>query len=496
MGPEPRTPVIVGVGQVHRRLADAELDRATEPVDMLADAARRAADDAGPGAALLARVTALRVLRITEWRYADAAGLVADRLGIRPADATVSGLGGNSPQRLLTEAAADVAAGTQDVVLVGGAEAAHSVALARRAGVELPWTPDTPTAADRVDLPLHPVEAAVGLRSVREVFPILDNAIRARHGATIAEHRARIARMWSLYSEVAARNPCAWSPRVRTPEEVATVTADNRMICFPYTKTMNAYARVDQAAAVIVCSWETARALGVPDDRMVFPVAGADCHEHWYVSERHDLGVSAGMRANAAAVLGAAGVSVDDVAHLDLYACFPAPPQLAAEALGVPVDDPARPLTETGGLAFAGGPGNDYMTHAVANLVGALRADPDPGALGFASGVGWFATTHSAWLYATRPPAGGFRRLSPQAEVDAGPRREPVADHDGPVTVETYTVSHDRDGAPERAFVAGLLADGRRAWGTSTDPDLLVALEREELLGAPATVRGGLVTVG
>ena len=37
------------------------------------------------------------------------------------------------------------------------------------------------------------------------------------------------------------------------------------------------------------------------------------------------------------------------------------------------------------------------------------------------------------------------------------------------MTVEGYTVMHDRDGAPEQAIAACLLADGRRAWGTSTD---------------------------
>ena len=152
-------------------------------------------------------------------------------------------------------------------------------------GYELPWTPDTPTPADAPTAPRHPAEEAAGLRSVREYFPLIENAIRARTGATVAEHRDRIGRMWSGYSTVAASNPYAWSPHVRRPDEITTVTDDNRMICFPYTKVMNAYARVDQAAAVILCSVEVARALGIAEDRWVFPLAGADCHEHWFVSE-------------------------------------------------------------------------------------------------------------------------------------------------------------------------------------------------------------------
>ena len=61
------------------------------------------------------------------------------------------------------------------------------------------------------------------------------------------------------------------------------------MIGFPYTKAMNANLDTDQAAAVIVCSVEAARELGVAEDRWVFPWSGADAHDHWWVSERADL---------------------------------------------------------------------------------------------------------------------------------------------------------------------------------------------------------------
>ena len=38
---------------------------------------------------------------------------------------------------------------------------------------------------------------------------------------------------------------------------------------------------------------------------------------------------------------------------------------------------------------------------------------------------------------------------------------------------------HDREGAPERAIAACLLADGRRAWGTSEDADLPASVDGE-----------------
>ena len=61
-------------------------------------------------------------------------------------------------QRLLTEAADAIQRGEHDAVALCGAEAAHSVALARKAGFALPWTPDTPTAEDAPPSPRHPAE--------------------------------------------------------------------------------------------------------------------------------------------------------------------------------------------------------------------------------------------------------------------------------------------------------------------------------------------------
>jgi hypothetical protein len=47
---------------------------------------------------------------------------------------------------------------------------------------------------------------------------------------------------------------------------------------------------------------------------------------------------------------------------------------------------------------------------------------------------------------------------------------------------------HAREGEPEQAIAACLLADGRRAWGTSTAADVLDALVEGEWVGRPATL--------
>jgi acetyl-CoA C-acetyltransferase len=220
---------------------------------------------------------------------------------------------------------------------------------------------------------------------------------------------------------------------------------------------------------------------------MVFPVSGADANDHWYVSNRWDLHSSPAIAAAGRAALGAVGAGIDDVAFVDLYSCFPAAVQIGARALGLPLDDPTRPLTLTGGLTFAGGPGNDYVTHSIATLVERLRSAP-PSTLGLVTGLGWYVTKHSVGVYSSSPPEQPFRAVDAQADVDALPRRELAPDAEGPVVVETHTVTYDRDGTPANGIAACLLPDGSRTWATTTEPYDLEAMTTSPFIGHHAVV--------
>jgi acetyl-CoA C-acetyltransferase len=342
-----------------------------------------------------------------------------------------------------------------------------------------------------LDLPIH-------------VFPLFENALRAGAGRGLDGHRRRIGALWSRFSEVASANPYAWLPEARSPDEVITPTAANRMIAYPYTKLLTANMQVDQGAALLMCSAGAARAAGVPEERWVFPLAGADADDHWFLSHRLDFHSSPAIRLAGAAALTLAGSAIDEISHLDLYSCFPAAVEIAAAELGLPDDDPGRPLTLTGGLTFGGGPGNNYGTHAVASMVAALRADP--GSRGLVTGLGWYVTKHSVGIYGTEPGPGpggglpfpegtkvaggaGFAWAGPQAAVGALPQCAPDAGAQGEVTVETYSVSYDRTGSPEWAVVACRTPEGRRSWARVTDPDHLGLLVTEEGCGRLGKLR-------
>lgn len=482
---DPRTPVLVGVAQTLRRPADPAA--APEPVAMMVEAARLAAADSGGGDALLGRVDSIQVPRVVSWPYLDPGALVAARLGLAPAETVYCADGGNTPQRLVNDAAAAILAGEREVVLLVGAEATYTRHQARKLGAWLEWPKQTgvrPTRLVGEAMPgVSEREQAAGLDAPIHIYPVFENAVRAATGNAGTEHRAAIGRLWSRFSAVAAGNPHAWSPRELSPEAIVTPSTDNRMIAWPYTKLMCAHGSTDQAAAVIMCSVGAARAAGVASDRWVFPWSGADAHDHWYPSERADLHSSPALRAAGRGALELSGLGIDDVGHVDLYACFPSAVQIAAAELGLDLDGDRVP-TLTGGNTFAGAPGNNYGMHAIAATVSALRADPQSRAL--VNGVGWYLTKHSVGIYGAQPPPAPFRRAQPQEQVDAGPRREVAEAYTGPVRIETFTVVHNRAGHPVSAVIAGLSPAGNRVWGSATDPTVLGSLLGDELIGAAA----------
>jgi acetyl-CoA C-acetyltransferase len=156
--------------------------------------------------------------------------------------------------------------------------------------------------------------------------------------------------------------------------------------------------------------------------------------------------------------------------------------QVASDALGLVGREPP---TVTGGLTFAGGPGNNYVSHALATMVGRLRAEP--GTTGLVSGNGWFLTKHSLGLFAAQPPPVPYRNSTPQPEIDALPRVDVAELYSGPATLETYTVVSEGE-TRDRAIAACRTPDGRRTWVRSSDPAVVEALRTQELLDAPMSV--------
>src|SRR6202007_905747 len=100
---DPRTPVLIGCGQVnHRDEIDPET-RSIEPVDLMAAAARQAADSR-----VIEAVDSIRVVNVLSAHYRDPGVLIGERIGAVNFSTLYSSVGGNMPQSLVNQACLDI----------------------------------------------------------------------------------------------------------------------------------------------------------------------------------------------------------------------------------------------------------------------------------------------------------------------------------------------------------------------------------------------------
>ncbi len=473
---DPRTPVLVGAAQFTQKVAP---EQSLTGLGMVEQAARAAFADTS-AAGIAAAVDTVLVVGFTvdapDFPLKDLARpsnppkSLSKALGLTPAREIYTHMGGNTPQMAVNRLAEEIAQGRCETALLAGAEFLNSYMKLMRVGADMSaWAVDDGTPAEvwGDPRPGNPaVETAHGLNYPTNAYPLFENAIRHRRGVSLGAHMQSMGRLFSPFSKVASANPLSWFPTYRSPEEIATVTPDNRMIGFPYTKYMNAVIQVDQMAALVITSVAKARELGIGEDKWVFLHGCADATDVFHLTERADFISSPAIRGMGKRAFDMAGWSVRDVDFIDLYSCFPSAVEIGCQELGIAEDDP-RGLTVTGGLPYFGGPGNNYTMHSIATMMDKLkaaRASSGTHAKGLLTGNGWFVTKHSMGLYSTEPVRGPWTREAPavlQAELDA--MDHPVLDPSptGRATVESFTIVHGRD-AIRMAIVVGRLEGGQR----------------------------------
>lgn len=497
--PEDSTPVLVGCGDVTDLTTPVEAGRS--PFDLIAEAGRRAlADAVAPGLGqAIDTVAMLRLFSDTSHRFATRLGTstnpprsVAQRLGITAGRHLYTWNGGNMPQYLVNQFAEAISRREMRAAVVLGGEALRTQHGVERANLDVSWHEDPGGEPELIGEPRRgwsDHEDRHNMRAAITMYPLFENAIRGRRQHSVPEHLLAMGRLFARFAAVAAQNPLATRRQGFSAERLATVDADNRWVGFPYPRLMNANAFIDQAAAFVMTSVGTARELGVPQYKWVYLHGCADGHDHWYVSERSDLASSPAIGGGARRALAMAGRTLADIGVLDLYSCFPSAVEIGCEEIGLAEDDP-RGLTITGGLPYFGGPGNNYVTHSISEMMRRLRADP--GSFGLVTANGNYVTKHSFGVYSTAPVAGAWRRESPgvlQAELDALPKAPFTEQPAGRARIETYTVMHGKN-APEFAVVLGRLdATGERFLAnTPADAATLVDLRDRDSLGRGGTV--------
>ncbi len=490
MLPDDRTPVIVGVGEITDRPDDPS--QGLEPLALMQAALGRACADAdggagdahgAAGARLFAALDSLDVVNQVTWPYDAPAAQLCARLGVRPARVAYGEIGGETPVRFLAEAASRIARGRSSVAAVCGAEAQNTLDRARRAGIDLPWTP---AAGGRTGMPdaaglVRAQALNVGAFLPVTVYPFYENACLAQWGQTPRQALTETGVLWAGMSRVAAANPYAWLGHPHDASAITTPGPANRMLAWPYTKLMVANPSVNQGAAVLMTSLAVARAAGIPTSRMVFVWGGAGAHEPRDYLMRDTYHASPSQDAVLLRTMELAGPG--GFTHAELYSCFPCVPKMARRTLGMPAE--AVP-TVTGGLTFFGAPLNDTMTHAACAMVGHLRLSRSGSGTGLLYGQGEFVTKHHALVLSADRAPQDFLTAEDRTQHDADRRRGPVpafaAHPSGPALLETFTIIYDRDGAVRHGVVIARMPGGDRciARVPAGDEDAIGALRNME----------------
>ncbi len=497
---ESRIPILVGSGQITQRERDPKA--ALNAMDLTAAAARKAADNAQGGDALLRALDTIVVLRSfseTSWRFKSPFGdpknppkSIANRIGNSAARRLVyTHPGGNMPQWSVNRLFEMVTRGEVGAAMICGGEALATQKAAERAKLALDWNEDAGGSYEDWGVATrgwNDNEDRHRMAGAIFAYPLFENGIRAHLKRTVPEHLAEVGRLFAHFAAVAKANPLADRRQGFTAEQIATVGPDNPYIGFPYTKLMNSNAFIDQAAAIILTSVAKARELGIPRERWVYLHGCADAYDHWYISDRHNFYSSPAMRTAGRETLEMAGLDLGQIDKFDIYSCFPSAVQIACKENGIALDDP-RGLTVTGGLPYFGGPGNNYVTHSIAQMMDEVRLKP--GSFGMVTANGNYVTKQSAGIYSTVPTEKAFKPKDPaiyQAAINADKGPTVAETAEGKATIETYTVMHDRKG-PSFAILFGRLGDGRRfIANTPDDAGLLQGMIDRDMIGAAGRV--------
>jgi acetyl-CoA C-acetyltransferase len=478
---DPRAAVLIGVG------TSASDD---EAVTLMGEALVSAGLDSGSSRTL----TSIDRIAVPQgsWKYADPARLAAHLAGVPSAESRLVELG-IPQQSLISDALTAISEGRSEVAAVVGGEAKHWARDRERQQLDSEPSNTSSEPPDVIQHRLGPivedVEVAHRLWDPIQQYAMIDNALRAADGLTIDEQRLVTAELWARFNTVARSNPAAAFPAPMEAGEIAAPSPTNRPLAFPYNKWHSTQWTVNQSAALIFSSVEMAERLGVPRDRWVFPLVGLESGHAVSLLRRAEMHRWPAMEVLGQAASRRIGRPLNEIDVIELYSCFPAAVRVQQRALGL---DPMSTPTITGGMAFAGGPFNNFVFQAMVAVIAALRDDPS--ALGMVTTVSGLLTKPGIGIWSGRPD--GHPPLLADMKEAAGAATgviEAVATldgYEGPATIATATATYDGMD-PVRTVALCDTADGRRSVAMSEDRSLARAVTREELAGRPVHLGGG-----
>jgi len=475
-------PIIVGAAQYTQPKDTAQ---PLDPLSLIVKTCRMAFADSG-AEKLKEFIDSVYVVNINSWSYEDAPSELSNILGIKPVRKVYLPDRGDAPQRLVNRAAKAIATGESQAVLITGGEASYSIYRAKKGKITLNW-PEKKTPKymeDNLWNGTSDFENKYGMIFPSCSYALFESALRRESGRTPEEHRLYMGKLFEHYSEIASKNPYAWSQKSYTADEITIPTPQNRKVIYPYTKRMCSNVFVDQSGALIITSDQIAEKVNIDPDKWVYLMGSANLKNIFNISQRPKLHDSPAAREGSRIALKQAGLTLKDIDLFDIYSCFPSIVQIVMNEIGLCKDDP-RDLTITGGLPYFGGPWSNYAIHAIITAVDLIRENLSKKIMVVANGG--YNTRQSFGIYGNRPSVISWedrddKEIQKKILMKALP--DPVIEASGQLTIEAYTIYYEREGKPKRGIVIGYLEDGRRTLARiEDDPERLQELEKQELIG-------------
>ena len=330
-----KTPVIIGIGQ--------ELNRATDisgtqtPLDMIIKAIQRAEEDSCVKK-LMQQIDTICLVNILSRPYNDPLSELISRIDISPKHKAYTWIGATGPQWFVNQTIEKIVSGKTRLALICGGEAFHSnKIIARMKGDKFEqWNLPSKESWMVGDLrdPLNALEIKYGLMLPINIYPLFENALRFHENLSIDKHREELGEFCARLSSIASRNRFSWFPTSKTVNEITQITKSNPMISFPYTRSMCSFMQVDQSAAIFLTDEQTAKELGVPQDKWVYPIGAGDASDIWHVSERTNYFSSPSVKVAADIAMKKAGTSLQEIDYLDFYSCFPSATRIGSDWRG------------------------------------------------------------------------------------------------------------------------------------------------------------------
>ena len=467
-------PVLIGIGSLQQKGSFDELDEALILMEKVTLSAIQ--DTENPS--IVDYIDEVQVPK-GYWAYRDPGKWIAEKHGFSHAQTSVTKIG-VLQQNLINSARAIIINGDIRASLIVGGEARYKKIQALKEGLEfeeiqLTVNPDHYVKA-KEDLYIPEETAALGMMAVG-YYAIIESAMRHKHQRTLQEHENFLGSYYERFSEIAQQNPHAWNQKVFTAEEIKTPSEKNQRIAYPYNKLHNSSWNVNQASALIMCSEELADTLNVPTNKRVYPLVSSETNHMIAVAQRPDLTRPAGLYLATDFLLESADSHQIKPSLFELYSCFPVAVQLFAEALNLP---DKTDKTITGGMPFAGGPLNNYMLHATAQMLEKIRNQPSE--IGLITGVSGLMTKQALAIWG-KEPLMDFQ--SKDVTSEAASIEIPVAmsaKNDGEGTVLGCTTLFEHNEAVKSIFYVEDSQQERKVL-TSTDKDIFKNLGEQEWVG-------------